>query len=214
MTKSAAYGSRLAFGDVTKAATFTASTNLVGVSTHGYIANQPVMFKSAGFTPGTPLVAKKVYYAKTILTNTFEVSLTPGGATIDITLDGSGSVTGFTDIGQISSLSGPNLQAETIDVTTHDSPSAIREFVSGLIDPGEFTVGLVHDPGLATHGALWTDLVNRTTAISFGLFFPTLLNVAWGFEGQVTGFGPIEAQPDGAVTTTVTIKLSGAPNVT
>ena len=214
MTKSAAYGARLAFGDVTKAFTVDDTTNLLTCTTHGYVATQPVMIKSAGFSPGTPLVAKKVYYAKTILTNTFEVALTSGGATIDITSDGTGSVTGLTDIAQISSLSGPNLQAETIDVTTHDSPSAVREFVSGLIDPGEFTVGLVYDPNVVTHGALWTDLVARTYALSFGLFFPTLLNMSWGFEGQVVGFGPIEAQPDGAVTASVTIKISGAPNVT
>jgi len=213
MTKSAAYGSRLAFGDVNKTANpITASTNLLTVTSHGYSATQPVMLKS-GLTGSAPLIARKVYYVKTVLTNTFELALTSGGATIDITSDGSGIVTALTDIAQISSLAGPNLQASTIDVTTHDSVNATREFVSGLIDAGEFTVGLVYDPNVATHLALWNDLVARTSA-SFALHFPTLLNMSWGFEGYVTGFGPIEAQPDGAVTSTVTIKLSGAPNVT
>jgi len=213
MTKSAAYGSRLAFGDVNKAFTVDDTTNLVTSTAHGYTATQPVMIKSLNYVAGTPLVARKVYYVKTVLTNTFELALTSGGATIDITLDGSGSITALTDIAQISSLSGPNLQASTIDVTTHDSVNATREFVSGLIDAGEFTVGLVFDPNVVTHIALWNDLVARTSA-SFALHFPTLLNVSWGFEGFVTGFGPIEAQPDGAITTTATIKLSGAPNVT
>jgi hypothetical protein len=213
MTRSAAYGARLAFGDVTKTANpITASTNLLTVTSHGYTATQPVMLKS-GLTGSAPLIARKVYYVKTVLTNTFELALTSGGATIDITSDGSGVVTALTDIAQISSLSGPNLQADTIDVTTHDSVNATREFVSGLIDAGEFTVGLIFDPNVVTHTAMWNDLVARTSA-SFGLHFPTLLAMSWGFEGFVTGFGPIEAQPDGAVTTTVTIKLSGAPNVT
>jgi hypothetical protein len=213
MTKSAAYGARLAFGDVIKTANpITASTNLLTVTAHGYAATQPVMLKSP-LTGSAPLIAKKVYYVKTVLTNTFELALTSGGATIDITSDGSGIVTALTDIAQIASLSGPNLQASTIDVTTHDSVNATREFVSGLIDAGEFTVGLIYDPNLATHLALWTDLVARTSA-SFALHFPTLLNMSWGFEGFITGFGPIEAQPDGAVTATITIKLSGAPNVT
>lgn len=214
MTKSAAYGTRLAFGDVTKAFTVAAATNLLTSTAHGYTATQPVMIKSAGFTPGTPLVAKKVYFVKTVLTNTFELSLTSGGATIDVTVDGSGNITALTDIAQVASLSGPNMQAETIDVTTHDSPSAVREFVAGLIDPGEFTAGLVFDPNLATHIGLWNDLVARTVAVSFALYFPTLLNVSWGFEGQITGMGPIEASPDGAVTTTATIKISGVPNTT
>jgi hypothetical protein len=213
MTKSAAYGARLAFGDVNKTASpITASTNLLTVTSHGYTATQPVMLKS-GLTGSAPLIARKVYYVKTVLTNTFELALTSGGATIDITSDGSGVVTALTDIAQVSSLSGPNLQADTIDVTTHDSVNATREFVSGLIDAGEFTVGLIFDPNVVTHTAMWNDLVARTSA-SFGLHFPTLLAMSWGFEGFVTGFGPIEAQPDGAVTTTVTIKLSGAPNVT
>jgi len=213
LTKSAAYGARLAFGDVNKTANpITAATNLLTVTAHGYSATQPVMLKS-GLAGSAPLIAKKVYYVKTVLTNTFELALTSGGGTIDITSDGSGIVTALTDIAQISSLSGPNLQASTIDVTTHDSVNATREFVSGLIDAGEFTVGLVFDPNVVTHIALWNDLVARTSA-SFALHFPTLLGVSWGFEGFVTGFGPIEAQPDGAVTTTATIKLSGAPNVT
>jgi hypothetical protein len=213
MTKSAAYGARLAFGDVTKTANpITASTNLLTVTSHGYTATQPVMLKS-GLTGSAPLIARKVYYVKTVLTNTFELALTSGGATIDITSDGSGFVTALTDIAQISSLSGPNLQADTIDVTTHDSVNATREFVSGLIDAGEFTVGLIFDPNVVTHTAMWNDLVARTSA-SFALHFPTLLAMSWGFEGYVTCFGPIEAQPDGAVTTTVTMKLSGAPNVT
>jgi len=213
MTKSAAYGARLAFGDINKTANpITAATNLLTVTAHGYTATQPVMLKS-GLAGSAPLIAKKVYFVKTVLTNTFELALTSGGATIDITSDGSGIVTALTDIAQISSLSGPNLQASTIDVTTHDSVNATREFVSGLIDAGEFTVGLVFDPNVVTHIALWNDLVARTSA-SFALHFPTLLGVSWGFEGFVTGFGPIEAQPDGAITTTATIKLSGAPNVT
>jgi hypothetical protein len=213
MTKSAAYGARLAFGDVNKTANpITASTNLLTVTSHGYTATQPVMLKT-GLTGSAPLIARKVYYVKTVLTNTFELALTSGGATIDITSDGSGIVTALTDIAQISSLSGPSLQADTIDVTTHDSVNATREFVSGLIDAGEFTVGLIFDPNVVTHTAMWNDLVARTSA-SFALHFPTLLAMSWGFEGFVTGFGPIEAQPDGAVTTTVTMKLSGAPNVT
>jgi len=213
MTKSAAYGARLAFGDVNKAFTVALATNLLTSTSHGYIATQPLMIKSAAYVPGTPLIAKKVYFARDILTNTFALALTSGGAAIDVSVDGSGSITALTDIAQISSLSGPNLQASTIDVTTHDSVNATREFVSGLIDAGEFTVGLVFDPNVVTHIALWNDLVARTSA-SFALHFPTLLGVSWGFEGFVTGFGPIEAQPDGAITTTATIKLSGAPNVT
>jgi hypothetical protein len=213
MTKAAAYGSRLAFGSTSKAFTVTAADDIFTSALHGYADTQPVMIVAEGLTGATGVIAKKVYYVRDSTTNTFKLALTSGGAAINITADGSGSIRALADIAQVASLSGPNLQAATIDVTTHDSPSAIREFVSGLIDPGEFSGELVFDPNLATHIGLWTDLVNRAGG-SFAFHFPTLLAFSMGFEGVVTGFGPIQAQPDGAVTAAFTVKISGAPNVT
>lgn len=211
MTKAAAYGSRLAYGSTYQAFTVAAATNLFTATAHGIIANQPVMIRTAGYTAGTPLLARRVYFARDITANTFAVALTPGGAAIDVTVDGSGSVAGLADLAQVSSLSGPNLQAQTIDVTTHDSPSAVREFVAGLIDPGEFSGELVFDPNLATHMAAWTGLLARTNPVSFALIFPTTLAYSIGFEGQFTGLGPVQAQPDTAVTAGFTVKISGLP---
>lgn len=211
MTKAAAFGSRLAAGTVEKAFTAAGATNLLTVTAHGYSATQPVMLLTP-VTGSAPLIAKKVYYVKTVLTNTFELALTSGGATIDITSDGSGQLVALADIAQISSLSGPNLQAGTIDATTHDSPSAVREFVSGLIDPGEFSGEVVFDPNLATHILIWNELIARTQA-SFAFHFPTLLVFSMGFEGYFTGFGPIQAQPEGLVSAAFTIKVSGVPNM-
>jgi predicted secreted protein len=116
-----------------------------------------------------------------------------------------------TTIAGLASLSGPNLQAETIDVTTHDSPSAIREFVSGLIDAGEIVGSLVFDPNVATNIAVYNDLVSRTSA-SYSIVFPFTGGVETvTFTAFVTGFGPIEAQPDGAVTAPIKLKVAGAP---
>ena len=116
-----------------------------------------------------------------------------------------------TTITQVSSLSGPHMSAETIDVTTHDSASAVREFVSGLIDAGEITAALVFDPNQATNIALWNDLVSRTSA-SYSIVFPFTGGVETvTFTAYVTDFGPIEAQPDGAITSSFTLKCSGVP---
>ena len=116
-----------------------------------------------------------------------------------------------TTIAALSSLSGPNLQAETIDVTTHDSANAIREFISGLIDGGEISASLVFDPNVATHIALYNDLVARTSA-SYSIVYPfTGGTETITFTAFVTGFGPIEAQPDGAITAAITLKVAGAP---
>jgi predicted secreted protein len=116
-----------------------------------------------------------------------------------------------TTIAALSSLSGPNLQASTIDVTSHDSVNATREFVSGLIDAGEISASLIFDPNVATHIALWNDLVARTSA-SYSIVYPfTGGTETVTFTAFVTGFGPIEAQPDGAITANITLKVAAAP---
>jgi predicted secreted protein len=118
---------------------------------------------------------------------------------------------GATTIAAVSSLSGPNLQADTIDVTTHDSVNATREFVSGLIDAGEVSGALIFDPNVATHIGLWNDLVARTSA-SYSLVFTFTGGIeTCTFTAYVTGFGPIESQPDGAVTAAFTLKVAAAP---
>lgn len=111
----------------------------------------------------------------------------------------------------LQSLSGPNLQAETIDVTTHDSASAVREFVAGLIDAGEISGVMVYDPNVASQQQYWTDLLARTTQ-AYTIVFPHTGGIETvAFNAMVTGFGPIEAQPDGAVTAPFTLKVSGVP---
>lgn len=116
-----------------------------------------------------------------------------------------------TPIAAVSSLSGPNLQASTIDVTSHDSVNATREFVSGLIDAGEISASLIFDPNVATHIGLWNDLVSRTSA-SYSIVYPFTGGVETvTFTAFVTGFGPIEAQPDGAITANITLKVAAAP---
>ena len=50
------------------------------------------------------------------------------------------------DIAGVRDISGPGLSADTIDVTTHDSPGAVREFIKSLIDAGEISFDLAWDP--------------------------------------------------------------------
>ena len=116
-----------------------------------------------------------------------------------------------TTIAAVSSLSGPDLDAENIDVTTHDSVNATKEFVAGLIDAGEIAGQIVFDPNVATHIALWNDLVARTSA-SYSIVFPFTGGVETvTFTAFVRHFGPIQAQPNGAVTAPFALKVAGAP---
>jgi hypothetical protein len=71
-----------------------ASTDVLTVTAHGYVLNDPVVL--TGTVGGAPLVAGTTYYARDITTNTFKLSATVGGAALNITTDiSAGTATGF-----------------------------------------------------------------------------------------------------------------------
>ena len=68
-----------------KLATIEESNDTVTLVAHGYVLNDPVIFRS--LTGGTGLTAGTVYFARDIATDTFKVAATAGGAAINVTLD-------------------------------------------------------------------------------------------------------------------------------
>ncbi len=44
------------------------------------------------------------------------------------------------DVAELTSISGPNETMDTIDVTSHDSPDAYREFIAGIRDGGDISI--------------------------------------------------------------------------
>jgi len=115
-------------------------------------------------------------------------------------------------IAQVRSISGPGLSMDTIDVTSHDSTGAWREFVAGLIDGGEFSLELIFDPDNTGHANLRTDLTSRTSN-TYDIRFVDPTPQIWSFTGFVTAFAP-EASADGDLVANVTVKTTGAITVT
>lgn len=117
----------------------------------------------------------------------------------------------YTAIAQVSNISGPSMQMDTIDVTTHDSTDGFREFVEGLVDPGEVTFDLVFDPDEATHdnasGGVLYELHQRTKK-AFSLDFTDSTATVVKFQAFVTSFEP-SLSVDGAMTASLTLKLTG-----
>jgi predicted secreted protein len=54
-------------------------------------------------------------------------------------------------VAQCRTISGPSYEGEEIDVTSHDSAGGFREFIRGLIDPGDMTADIIFDPNDQTH---------------------------------------------------------------
>lgn len=73
-----------------QAFTVAAATDLFTATAHGYVNGQQV--RLSGLTGATGVVASTIYYVRDVAANTFKLAATAGGAAIDITVDGSGTV--------------------------------------------------------------------------------------------------------------------------
>lgn len=122
---------------------------------------------------------------------------------------------GAVEIAQVQNISGPGLALDTEDVTSHDSADAWEEVVATILRSGEVSMDLVYDPNGATHknasGGLLYDLASRT-ATAFTLTFPSSPAVSWTFNAFVIGFEP-DMPHDGALTASVTLKITGKPTL-
>lgn len=117
---------------------------------------------------------------------------------------------GGTTISEITSISAPNLSAETIDVTTHSSADRYREFIKGLRDGGEISI----EGNYTTASASATIVSLETNSLqTVTIDYPTTPSVT-RFTATVltTGFS-MEAPVDGTIPFTATFKVSGRPTL-
>lgn len=123
-------------------------------------------------------------------------------------------VEGFDPIASVRSIGGPGLSLDTEDVTTHDSTEAWEEVVGTILRTGEITLDIVYDPADSSHDAT-SGLVyqlEQKLLTNYQLIFPDTATTQWDFAAYVTGFEP-EEPFDGALTASVTMKISGKPTL-
>lgn len=113
----------------------------------------------------------------------------------------------FTAIANVTSISGPGLSRETIDVTAHDSPDGWMEFVGGLKDAGEVSADINYDP--SKHDTLVADFDDDEPR-NYQLVFPD--GTTWSFAAILTGFEP-EAPYDDKLAASLTFKVTGKPTL-
>lgn len=114
------------------------------------------------------------------------------------------------DPAEITRISGPSESMDPIDVTSHDSVKAFREFLAGIHDGGEITIEGNFLSGDADQILMHTDF-QASTIQAWEIRFP-----GHGSGPEITGNGFITAFSwdfpyDGPVTFSVTIKVSGVP---
>lgn len=120
----------------------------------------------------------------------------------------------FTDVAEVLDFDGPSLAKETNEVTHHSQGDKWRRFISGLRDGGEVSFDINFRPDDEdTHGVGDTGLIgilDTDDMKEWRITFPDDSETKWEFEGTVTGFNPSNPV-EGAMTASITIKVSGKP---
>lgn len=115
----------------------------------------------------------------------------------------------FTAIANCTSIEGPGLEREEIDVTAHDTTGNYMEFVPGLVDPGEVEIEVNYDP--AVHDVLVADF-DDTEPRNWQLVFPDPAATTWSFSAFLSAFSP-EAPVDDKLAASMTFKVTGKPTL-
>lgn len=113
-------------------------------------------------------------------------------------------------IAEITSLTPPNFQSETIDVTNHDSLGRMAEFIGGMrsSDDVKFEGNLIlADPGQT---GLLADQADGLVH-PYVIIFPPAWGASFAFSAVVVAFvpGTFDAKKGDALTFEVTMKVSG-----
>jgi hypothetical protein len=121
--------------------------------------------------------------------------------------------TALTAVAELLSVTPPAYTVETIDGTTHGSASGIREFIPGLIDPGELTATFHHVPGSAGTDLLEDQVAARTTR-AFKIVLPTTSG-SYDITGTCIpmSYAVDDVPIDDKMTATFTAKVTGAVTI-
>lgn len=189
--------------------TSVASTDIISLSAHGFVAGDDVFFTS--LTGGAGLLTGKRYYviATNLAAGTFMVSTTPGGATVDHTTNiTAGAVAPFNTVGQVTSIGMAGSSRDLIDASAYGD--AYKDYVVGQQDGNEVEVELALDPVAVAHVALKAAYAAGTST-TFGMTH-TAAGFDIAFPAMVTEYSR-GAERDGLLTATATLKILN-PGVT
>ena len=123
--------------------------------------------------------------------------------------DGATPTEAFTAVADILDISGPTVEVEEIDVTSHGSPNRWREFIPGLKNGGEVTFELNFQADETTHTQIQTD-INSNQVRNYRIVLPAIdaTTYQWTFAGFPTAFEP-EVPFEDKATASVTFKVTG-----
>ncbi len=113
----------------------------------------------------------------------------------------------WVEIAEIKQITGPGKTRTTIDVTSLDSTAGYNEFIGGFRDGGTVVLAMIFRRD--TYEIMDDDFESDDLQ-NYEIYLPDDEFTSIEFEGLVTEL-PLEIAPDDAITTNVTIKVSGQP---
>lgn len=111
-------------------------------------------------------------------------------------------------VANLTSIDGPELTLETVDVTAHDSEGGYREFVPTIRDGGD--VNLAGNFTDVEAAEVLLDLLNSADLCDVVITFPTDPEVTWTFEAIVTQY-KTNSPHDSKIDFSARLKVSGEP---
>lgn len=118
---------------------------------------------------------------------------------------------GESTVGNLTSIGGVSVSADTIDVSTLDNSDGYKEFISGFKDGGEVSLSGYFDYSDAGQKALYAAFESGEIE-ECTILFPTAMACKWTFNGVVTAI-ETGAELDGAISFSCTVKVSGKPTL-
>lgn len=117
----------------------------------------------------------------------------------------------FTKVAEVISISGPELSAEQIEVTSLDSSGGYKEYIPGLLDGGTVSIEFNHVNGSTNQETLRTRVSTANqTANSYRVVLADSPQTVVTFQAIVESYS-MNVEAGSAVTVSVGVKISGAP---
>ena len=111
----------------------------------------------------------------------------------------------LTTIAQVKDIQGPDIEYDTVDVTTHDSTGGWEEHVAAVIRSGQVVLSLVYD---TANAQVVSYIANMGTAQAMKIKYGNTAVDEMTFSAIPVGFS--QSLPhDGSIEATLTVKPTG-----
>lgn len=116
-------------------------------------------------------------------------------------------------VASLNNIGGVEFNVDTVDVTTHDSEGAFKEFIAGLLDAGDVPIsGFFDHEDTDGQLAMVADCAARAIKAAT-IVFPESTGASWSFNGLITNIKVGDTPTDDGIPFSATVKVSGKPTL-